>query len=330
MSKKYVKVLIKEFADGDLPDDVKDSFGAWLTDGNDCDGKRDAMEEYWEGLGHTAGDDAKDDLKEVWKRINGYKGGSYRMPVYKKALIIAAAVMLPLLTALLTYNVVDKSRPSAGVDLVEYFVPNGERRHIILPDGTEVWINSGSLLITQKDFNTGGRTLFLNGEASFNVARDEKRPFTVRTEDMDITALGTIFNIRSYPDGVTSVATLESGKVKINTKHAPVQSVVILSPNEQLIYDRGTDILTTRKVIASKSARWTEGFMVFQGNSFEDIITVVERRFRTTIHYDPAPFKGRIFTVRFAPDESLTQVMDILKDIGGFKYTLSGNHIYIK
>jgi ferric-dicitrate binding protein FerR (iron transport regulator) len=329
MASKYIQALVRNFFESNVSEEVEGKFHNWFVDDESQAEKREAMLDVWEN--HTAENDKQTglELKKVKRRIREYENSRRVTPYYKRLLKAAAIILLPLVSAALTYYLKQSPVIVLEPELVEYFVPQGERKHVILSDGSEVWINSGSLLIAEKEFTGPVRTLFLNGEANFSVAPDKDKPFVVKTEYMDITALGTIFNVQSYPDALKTITTLESGKVKINAKRADMHSVVTLSPNEQLIYNRATEELITRKVAAEKNTRWIQGFLVFQSNSFDEIVKVVERRFQVTVQYDPSLFKGRIFTVRFSPDENISQVFDILKDIGGFKYKTTSNTIYI-
>ena len=205
----------------------------------------------------------------------------------------------------------------------------GERSHFILPDGTEAWLNSGSSIVYEKNFTGATRSIFLRGEAHFSVAHDASKPFVVKTECIDVTALGTTFNVQSYPDAMKIIATLESGKIKIQSGQNELHSTVILYPNEQLTYDRGTNEFVTRKVDASRNTRWTHGFTIFQGNTVDEVVGTLERRFKISVRYDAARFAGRTFTVRFSPDEDVREVFDILKVIIGFQYRTEGSVIHI-
>jgi ferric-dicitrate binding protein FerR (iron transport regulator) len=328
MRNKYLPFLIKSFFESDAPEEVQRKFHQWFMESESQPEKREAMRELWDDC--SPGSDAQTlpALREVKKRIRRYENNR-RLSPYRRFLRAASVFLLPALSASLAYYLKPADSVVREPEFVEYFVPVGERKHIILADGSEVWANAGSLLITDKDFAGPSRTLFLNGEANFSVAPNPDKPFIVKTEYMDITALGTTFNVQSYPDAGKTVTTLESGKVKISAKHADMQSVVILSPNEQLIYDRATEELITRKVSADAHTRWIQGFLVFQGNTFDELIKGVERKFKIKVLYDPGKYKGRTFTVRFSPDEDVSQVFNILKDVGGFRYKLEGDLVHI-
>jgi ferric-dicitrate binding protein FerR (iron transport regulator) len=332
MKNKYIALLIKNFFENNVSKEVQPDFQSWFIDEDNRQEKTEAMLDAWEN--DTAIEDAhtRDELKKIRKRIHRHDN-IRQISFYKRFSRIAAILLLPLLSAALTYFFVAGDHHETIVvkapELIEHFVPVGEQKHVILSDGSEVWINSGSLLIYEKEFSGQTRTLFLDGEANFSVACNPDKPFIVKTEYMDIEAVGTVFNVQSYTNASKSITTLESGKVRIQTKNSTMQSVVILSPDEQLTYDRIAGEFVTRKVEAAKNARWIQGFLVFQGNSFDDIVKVLERKFQISVRYEAGKFDGRTFTVRFSPKEDVNQIFEILKNIGEFNYRINNNIVYI-
>jgi ferric-dicitrate binding protein FerR (iron transport regulator) len=330
MNSKYITLLITRFFETNLSKEVQHKFARWFVSDESYDEKQEVMRDVWDNYTLSGDEDTRAELKKLTRRISKHENRK-RLTLYKR-LSAAAAVLLLLILGSVTTYVFTNGKDTVTVkepELVEYFVPRGERKHIILSDGSEVWLNAGSLLIHEKEFLGNTRTLFLNGEANFNVTPNPEKPFIVKTEYMDVTALGTVFNVQSYPDASKSTATLEEGKVEIKAKQNDMHMVVILSPNEELVYDRIADEFITRKVDASKSVQWIQDFLIFQGNSFEEIVQELERKFRITVQYDPRKFKGRTFTLRFSPNENVNQIFDVLKDVGEFKYSTKGNVIYV-
>lgn len=93
-------------------------------------------------------------------------------------------------------------------------IPYGGEYSLVLPDGTKIYLNAGTSLRYPNHFCGDSREIFLSGEAYLEVARDEERPFIVRTSEVDIRVLGTVFNINAYPDGDYVRTTLVTGKVE--------------------------------------------------------------------------------------------------------------------
>lgn len=327
MGNKYISSLIRKFFENNLPEEIQYKFRNWFVESESSYEKANVMRNIWENSPAEASDKTKEALKKVHKQIASHEK-SRTISLFKRISRIAAILLLPLLSAALTYYFINDKTITQEVELVECFVPYGERKQLFLSDGSEVWLNSGSLLVYAKTFDGETRTLYLNGEANFSVARNPEKPFIVKTESMEIEALGTAFNVLSYPEDEKNITTLESGKIRIITRHESVQAV-ILSPNEQLIYNKTTKKIEKKKVDAVKYTRWKEGFSTFQSATFEEIIKTAERKFGVTVNYEVNRFAGRTFTVRFLPEEEVDDVLNILKDIVGFKYRKKGNIIYI-
>ena len=84
-----------------------------------------------------------------------------------------------------------------------------------MPDSSQIWLNAGTTITYSEDYGQRTRTLNLNGEAYFKVAKDSLHPFIVNTQGIIVRALGTRFNVKAYPEEKTISATLEEGKIDV-------------------------------------------------------------------------------------------------------------------
>ena len=110
----------------------------------------------------------------------------------------------------------------------------GTHSKTILPDGSTVWLNAGSKLTYNKNFNTATREVELSGEAYFDVKKDEHHPFIIHTSAMHIKVLGTAFNVKSYPGDKSSETSLIRGSIEVTMNNRP-QEKIILHPSEKLV-----------------------------------------------------------------------------------------------
>lgn len=110
----------------------------------------------------------------------------------------------------------------------------GEKSYLQLPDGTKVWLNSCTTIQYAEDYGRSNRNIHLSGEAYFEVARNEKKPFIVKANGIDVKALGTAFNISAYPEDTQLITTLFSGKVAVQPTLTKQQ--IMLAPNQVAIY----------------------------------------------------------------------------------------------
>lgn len=172
-------------------------------------------------------------------------------------------------------------------------VEKGQKANIVLPDGSNVWVNSDTRLSYGSRFNRKERVLFLKGEAYFEVARDEKRPFIVKTNDLAVEALGTSFNIKSYDEEDHISTILMSGKIRVSTS----QDHVLLNPSEKITYDKQTGVMTKTAVENPKEyVNWKYNTLTFHGETFENIVHTLERYYNTRIVFESESLKKYRFT----------------------------------
>ena len=208
--------------------------------------------------------------------------------------------------------------PSAPPSIVS--VPRGSLPVLIqLPDGSKVWINTGSTLQFPSAFVGDKRTVSLSGEAYFEVVHNNKQLFEVQQAGNTIAVLGTHFNINGYADNGKTKVTLLEGLVQVN--HS-----AYLHHGEQAVLNDG-NIHIQKEVDLQQVMAWKNNQFYFNGTSAQEILKQLSRWYAIDIVY-----KGNIpqghYSGIISKNNSLSQVLTIL-EAGGMKFKLNQQSLWI-
>ena len=328
MNTKQISLLIKKFFRESLPKEVQNKFRQWLITPDNAEEKESVLLDLWNTIPSQADESTIQDLQLLRQKIGDSVSLKSKKTNIRYITRIAAMIAIPLICSFLTYFLT-REYSVKNVNMIECFVPYGEKQLVILPDSSRVWVNSGSMLIYPEKFTGDTRTIYLSGEANFSVTKNPDKRFIVSTNNLNIEALGTVFNVQAYLDLPKITTTLEEGKIKVETKTGTKQSLILM-PNEQVIYDNKSQRLIRKTIDAKRVALWKDGYLIFQEASFGDILHAIEKRYDVTVQFDSGKYEGRTFTVRFSPEETLPETLDILKEIiRDFNYVIKKNTIYI-
>jgi hypothetical protein len=235
--------------------------------------------------------------------------------------------------AILNYQDVDPTTEKMGspesVSYNELIVPNGKRIQLVLSDGTMVHLNAGSTLKYPVRFlRSGPRKVFLDGEAFFEVTRDVEHPFTVKAQNIEITVLGTQFNVNSYSSDRVVNTVLAEGSVEINHSDDLNINQIRLTPNQIASFDRSEKRIRVGQVDANEYIAWTRGELWFQSRTFPEILKVLERHYDVTINNHYSYLDNQKFFARF-DSQTIEQVLQLFQNSESFSYTIKGNIIEI-
>ena len=266
--------------------------------------------------------------------------------------IATAAVVIGLAVCIPYFNNNKNNFLDKGDHYNEIVAKRGTKTKIILPDGSQVWLNSDSKLSYGERFNDTIREVSLEGEAYFDVIKDKNRPFVVMTNALNIRVLGTAFNIKSYAQDATIETTLIRGMIEVRKNNESATKKIVLTPNEKLIYNKSEAILVRtnneQNTIAKKlealsittlsknipdSSRvetaWIYGRLVFDGDSFVTLAEKMERWYNIKITIQNQSISNNRFSGVFEK-ENVEEAFKALQLITMFKYDIHDNEILIK
>ena len=192
----------------------------------------------------------------------------------------------------------------------EAYAPYGKTLRVVLPDGSEVVINSGSKLIYPDRFGPDRRQVFLAGEGYATIAKDPGRPFVMSAGEVDVRVLGTKFNLKSYAEDSEVEVTLVEGSVEMETKLGGDDRIVRLRPGELVKLDKRTGSTETfdvptdtyRPVVCG-------GGLFFMDKRFDEIVAYLEKRFDVKINVADRALAERRFIASFVNGESLDEML---------------------
>lgn len=212
-------------------------------------------------------------------------------------------------------------------------IPYGKKFNLKLSDGTVVHLNSGTTLKFPVKFLPGQqRTVFLDGEAYFDVAKDKAHPFMVNADKAKIQVLGTRFNVSNYPEDDFTDVVLEEGSVALNMPSAKpnMPNLAVLVPGDKACYNKTTGRMGKRQVTTGIYTAWIKGELVFRNMAFKNIIKKLERHYDISIDNNNIDLASEKFNASFRKNEPVEKVMGYFKELHDMNYTITNNKITIK
>ncbi len=195
------------------------------------------------------------------------------------------------------------------------YVPAGQRINLILADNTNVWLNSNTIFSYPEKFSSKSRTVHLDGEAYFEVAKNSKKPFVVKTGKGDVQVTGTKFNVVAYSKFDNFETSLFDGGVDIYVDNERQAS---LQPNEKSILLDG--IISVLKISDPDEYLWREGLIVFNDKKLEEIFISLEKNFGVNIQTSTSELSEHTYTGKFRLSDGVDYALQILQKNIGFNY----------
>lgn len=204
---------------------------------------------------------------------------------------------------------------------------SGQRDSILLPDNTKVWLNGASRCYYPDAFMTGTREVLLVGEAYFEVSKDNTKPFIVKTlsgsDTVQVTVLGTHFNIKSGTAGKQVVTTVLQGSVNIK-KGA---NTVLLHTGEQVIASN-SGLSAPLKTDTGLTMAWKKNTFACDNVPINQVMNQFKSWYGIEVEYYGAV--GDHFSGVFDNKKGLLYNLRIMEATGRVKFIVSGNHILVK
>ena len=229
----------------------------------------------------------------------------------------------------INYQSAETSDPVKPV-LNRLTVPRGGEHMVSLPDGSQMYINSETVVEYYVPFVDGQREISVSGEVCLEVEKDSLHPFRIRTDDYTVQVLGTTLNVSAYPDDDFTTTTLVWGSVEITDAGESNSNRIALEPNQQLVFDKRTAESEIRTVDASSYTAWTRGFFIFEDETLYSIFSKLERWYDIKVFFFSEEAEHEYFTGKLPRFDNLGEILEIINQVSLSELELKGNTVTIK
>ena len=250
-----------------------------------------------------------------------------KTPVFNILKYLIAAASVAIIFGLSTYLLLNNNHATEMITIST----NDSTKDVILPDGSLVVLSHYSSIQYPSDFNSQDRTVVLSGEAYFDVTKNKERPFSVHLGGIDVTVLGTQFNIQSYTNDPCIKTTLIEGKVAISSlDKVTTTTTTILNPNETAYFTKHTgEIYKEVNANAMDELAWKEGKLIFDNKYLVEITIDLSNYFNVPIQIDKQHWETYKMTARFEHKETLEEILNILQTSAYFNWKRENDTIII-
>jgi ferric-dicitrate binding protein FerR (iron transport regulator) len=289
-------------------------------------------------------------LKKIEERTSGTDNHRALGRKLRRWMRYAAVGILALSAGYTAYHLGHRSTQTPADQTFEIVVPRGGRSSVILPDGSSIWMNSGSFLRYSNRFDQETREVYLEGEALFEVEKGDL-PFIVHTTHLDIFVHGTTFNVKSYPAENQVEATLIEGEIRVETRGT--RETATIKPNQKIRYHKDlniSEIISTEKnktvppkdevmlaknlviynnVDVEETVSWQSGTLIINNETLESLVQKLERKWDVTFVFENEDLKSQSYSGTI-PDFPIEQVLNAIALTSPVEYTIHEKTVHLR
>lgn len=263
--------------------------------------------------------------EHIEKALNGLNvkiDSRRRFQIFRSVMRYAAVVLL-----LVSFSYVgwDYLKPDNYVTIT--VKQSEDVKKIKLADGSTAWLKSGSSLKIPETFTADNRKLSLQGEAFFDVAKNAQSPLYISTNYVNIKVLGTAFNVKTDEEHQNVETVLARGKVALLDKQW--KAVLDMSPGEKVTYNNRKNEYATEVVDVNICTAWRLNQFVFENVTLREIVNQLSVKFNVNINLESSKLAQRKFRCVINEDESLPDILKLLKFLAPIRYRIEGEEIFI-
>mgnify|MGYP000932167319 CR=1 FL=1 len=312
----WLNELFARYFDGEATDKEKKAIEGWRPE--------ESTSPYL-----ATNEEVNEGCEVVWTRLSNQFGFKHELPkerkvikLYRYTKYVAAAIITILLSAGFYFyttrqtNTIDKEQALAKN---YYYTGAGEKKKMLLPDGSVVYLNSDTRLgIASLAFNEEKREIWLEeGEAFFEVAKNPEKPFIIHTHTLQTTVKGTSFNVKAYKEIDESSVSVREGKVEVrhNTK-----LLGILTQNRQIIFNKNSKESYESEAVWQDAASWIEGRLVMKRTNTKELKLRLRQYYGVEVEFKNNVLEGTLLNSSFEKGADLNHVLEVISLLYDVKY----------
>lgn len=322
---------IAKYLSGDLEDNIIERMEHDLLNDSEKEQQMKDFTRIWEKSSGISNYDSLN-INEDWEKVRtkmGFSPHVKKIPPRKYALRIAAILILALGLTYFLGKLINTVPDQNSFEYIQLASTN-QTKLVILPDNSEITLNINSKIIYNNNFGINNRDLILEGEAYFDVQRNEVIPFKVYVDNSTVEVLGTSFNIEASKEKVR--VSVSSGKVAFY-ETAEKENRIELIKDEQSVYHRKSHSFGEKKSLTPNTFTWKTGALKFNNESYTEVFSYLEQYFNTKIVVETSQISTRtLVDVQFRLDDSLPDILDYMMLAAGNDYVVveSGNNYIVR
>lgn len=263
-------------------------------------------------------------MEKLQQKIDRQQKQAGRKQLWKYFLPLVASIALLLMLS------IRYLQPEAAKPNVEYYtyLTNDNKTNLTMDDGTTIILNKHSRLTYSSAYGTDRRSIKLEGEAYFEVAKDSLRPFCVETGNSSITVLGTTFNVKNEIGSDEIAATLVEGSICFNAK----EQKVILKPGQQLTFNKTTKDIGIKPVDTDKYTSWKSGLLKYRSVPFTELIAELKHIYKVEIRIENLQLTDPNIVVSgtFSEEQNIEQILTVIAKSLPFRWKNKDGVYYIR
>ena len=260
--------------------------------------------------------------EQAWQKIvNRISIKKRQIGVVQIMLRVAASILLVALGVGGSYFLQNRQPANS---FTEVYSPYGHKTMVVLPDNSQVWMNGDSRIKYSTDFSDS-RNVELKGEALFQVTKDPRNLFTVKSKDLSIKVYGTTFNVKSYSNDIATEVALIEGSVSLFHKEQLLKKMI---PGEVINYDAQDNKFSSRQGNIKQITSWRADELIIENETFENMAKYLERWYGVQITLDQS-LKQNLRLSFKVKAESLIELLSIIDHITPVSYEISGKQVKI-